>query len=434
MLAYDIIRKKRNGLALSKEEIKFLITGYTNDDIPDYQMSAFLMAAYFQGMTNTETAILTEMMLHSGKTIDLNSIGKLCVDKHSTGGVGDKVSIALAPLVAAAGVPVPMISGRGLGHTGGTLDKLESIPGFRTNLTIKEFIQALKDIQVAMMGQTKEIVPADKKMYALRDVTATVECIPLIAGSIMSKKLAEGAHGIVYDVKTGSGAFMQKLDDSIKLARTLISIAKTLNRSAVALITDMNQPLGNAVGNAVEIQECINLLKGKGPKDLIEITVALGAYMLVLGKAAPNLEAGKKKLVSLINNGEGLKKFIEMVEYQGGDPRIVDNPKRLPQAKYRINIRAPKSGFVQKIDAYTMGIASVNLGAGRKVLGESIDPAVGIIIHKKIGTLVKKNEPIATVLYNKPQQLNAAFGLIQQAFVIGSRKPRMPKLILKTIT
>ncbi|MFB3896344.1 MAG: thymidine phosphorylase [bacterium] len=433
MLAYDLIRKKRNGLELSQEEIKFLITGYTKGDIPDYQMSAFLMAAYFQGMTDTETAILTETMLHSGKTIDLNSIGAVCIDKHSTGGVGDKVSIALAPLVAAAGVPVPMISGRGLGHTGGTLDKLESIPGFRTDLTIKEFIQALKDIQVAMMGQTKEIVPADKKMYALRDVTATIECIPLIAGSIMSKKLAEGAHGIVYDVKTGSGAFMQKLDDSITLAKTLIGIAKKLNRSAVALITDMNQPLGNAVGNSVEIQECIDLLKGKGPDDLVEITVALGAHMLVLGKVVPSFDAGKKKLISLIDSGEGLKKFIEMVEYQGGNSRIVDNPKRLPQTKFRKDILAPKSGYIQKADAYTLGIASVNLGAGRKVLGESIDPAVGIIIHKKIGAPIKKSEPIATVVYNKPQQLQAAIGLIQQAFVIGYRKPQIPKLILKTI-
>jgi pyrimidine-nucleoside phosphorylase len=433
MLAYDIIRKKRNGLELSQEEIEFLISGYTNGTIPDYQMSAFLMAAYFSGMTNTETAILTETMLHSGKTIDLKPIGKLCIDKHSTGGVGDKVSIALAPLVAAAGVPVPMISGRGLGHTGGTLDKLESIPGFRTNLTIKEFVQALKDTKVAMMGQTAEIVPADKKMYALRDVTATVECIPLIAGSIMSKKLAEGAQGIVYDVKTGSGAFMQKYADAVKLAKTLIGIAKGLNRSAVALITDMNQPLGNAVGNTVEVQECIDLLKGKGPADLVEITVALGAHMVLLGKAVPNLDAGKKKIISLINSGKGLKKFIEMVEYQGGDSRIVDNPNRLPQSKKRKEILAPKSGFIQTVDAYSIGIASVNLGAGRKYLGESIDPAVGIIIHKKIGNTVKKNEPIATVLYNQPHQLNDSIDLIKQAFVIGSRKPQIPKLILKTI-
>jgi pyrimidine-nucleoside phosphorylase len=433
MLAYDIIRKKRNGLELSREEITFLISGYTKEEIPDYQMSAFLMAAYFQEMSNTETAILTETMLHSGKTIDLTSIGKICVDKHSTGGVGDKVSIALAPLVAAAGVPVPMISGRGLGHTGGTLDKLESIPGFRTNLTIKEFVQALKDTKVAMMGQTKEIVPADKKMYALRDVTATVECIPLIAGSIMSKKLAEGAQGIVYDVKTGSGAFMHKLDDAVKLAKTLIGIAKTLDRTAVALITDMGQPLGYAVGNAVEVQECIDLLKGKGPADLVEITVALGAQMLLLGKVVPNLESGKKKIISLINSGEGLKKFIEMVEYQGGDARIVEHPKRLPQAKYRKDILALKSGFIQKVDAYTIGIASVNLGAGRRYLGELIDPTVGIIVHKKIGDIAKKNESIATVLYNKPQQLNDAIDLIKQAFIIGAQKPQIPKLILKII-
>ncbi|MDI6784477.1 MAG: thymidine phosphorylase [bacterium] len=433
MTAYEIIRKKRNGLELTREELAFFINGYTNGAIPDYQMTAFLMASYFRGMTDAETAVITETMLYSGKTIDLSRIGKICVDKHSTGGVGDKVSIALAPLVAAGEVPVPMISGRGLGHTGGTLDKLESIPGFRTNLTIKEFIQALKEINVAMMGQTAEIVPADKKMYALRDVTATVECIPLIAGSIMSKKLAEGAHGLVFDVKTGSGAFMQKYDDSVKLAKTLVGIAKKLNRTAVALITDMNQPLGNAVGNAVEVQECIDLLKGQGPADLVEITVALGGYMLYLGKVVLNPEAGKKKIIELIQSGKGLEKFIEMVEEQGGDPSIVENPNRLPQAKKRKDILAPKSGFVQKVDAYSIGTASVNLGAGRKELGATIDPAVGIIIKKKIGDAVKKNEPVATVLYNRINQLADAEELIKTAYVIDQQKSKAPKLILKTI-
>lgn len=433
MLAYDIIRKKRNGLELTREEIVFFINGYTKGNIPDYQMSAFLMAAYFRGMSNTETAVITETMLHSGKTIDLSSISKVCIDKHSTGGVGDKVSIALAPLVAAAGVPVPMISGRGLGHTGGTLDKLESIPGFRTNLTIKEFIQALKDINIAMMGQTAEIVPADKKMYALRDVTATVECIPLIAGSIMSKKLAEGANGIVFDVKTGSGAFMQQLDDAVKLAKILVGIAKKLNRSAVALITNMSQPLGYTVGNTVEVQECIDLLKGKGPADLVEITVMLGGHMLLLGKVSPNLETGKKKIIEMIESGKGLNKFKEMVEYQDGDSRIIEYPNRLPQAKYRKDILAPKSGYIQKVDAYSIGIASVNLGAGRKELGAAIDPAVGIIIKKKIGDAVKKNESVATVLYNQSQQLADAIELIEQAFGIGIRKPQISELILKIV-
>jgi pyrimidine-nucleoside phosphorylase len=433
MLAYDIIRKKRNGVELTREELKFFIDGYTCGDIPDYQMSAFLMAAYFRGMTAAETVVITETMLHSGKTIDLSGIKKVCVDKHSTGGVGDKVSIALAPLVAAAGVPVPMISGRGLGHTGGTLDKLESIPGFRTNLTIKEFIQALKDIDVAMMGQTEEIVPADKKMYALRDVTATVECIPLIAGSIMSKKLAEGAQGLVFDVKTGSGAFMHNYDDAVKLAQTLVGIAKKLNRSAVALLTDMNQPLGNAVGNAVEVQECIDLLKKRGPADLVEITVALGGYMLLLGKVVPTWESGKKNIIELIDSGKGLEKFKEMVKEQDGDPSIVDNPKWLPQTKYRKDILASKSGFIHKVDAYSIGIASVNLGAGRKELGASIDPAVGIMLKKKIGDVVKRSEPVATVLYNQPRQLKDAVRLIEQAFMISSRKPQPPKLILKII-
>ncbi|MCX7918449.1 MAG: thymidine phosphorylase [bacterium] len=433
MLAYDIIRKKRNGIELSAEELAFLINGYTQGTIPDYQMSAFLMASYFRGMTPTETAILTETMLRSGKTIDLSMLKKISVDKHSTGGVGDKVSIALAPLVAAAGVPVPMISGRGLGHTGGTLDKLESIPGFRTNLTIAEFIRLLKKINVAMIGQTAELVPADKKLYALRDVTATVECIPLIAGSIMSKKLAEGANGIVFDVKTGSGAFMQKYSDAVTLAKTLVGIAKQLNRSAVALITDMNQPLGNAVGNAVEVQECIDVLKGNGPADLVEITVTLGGYMLWLGKVVSTVESGKKKITELIRSGAGLKKFIEMVKEQGGDPSIVEHPDRLPQAKYRKILRATQTGYIQKVDAYHIGLASVYLGAGRKELGAPIDHAVGIIIHKKIGEVVQKDEPIATVLYNQTKQLKESIGLITSAFSIGRKRPIPPKLILKVI-
>ncbi len=433
MQIYELIKKKRNGHALTKEELSFLISGFLRDEVKEYQMSAFLMAVYFQGMTDEETFYYTDLLYHSGSTIDLKVLGKISVDKHSTGGVGDKVSIPLVPLVAAAGVPVPMISGRGLGHTGGTLDKLESIPGFRVNLTEKEFISFLKEENMAMMGQTANIVPADKRLYALRDVTGTVESLPLIVGSILSKKLAEGANGIVFDVKTGSGAFMPKKSDAIQLAQALVKMAKKFKRNAVALVTDMDQPLGNAIGNALEIQESIDLLKGRGPQDLEEITVELGAYMLVLGKNVTSLKEGRKKIKKFIDDDTGLQWFRNMVKLQGGDLSIVDNPKRLPQAKFQTKIKSPATGYIHHLDALTLGQASVLMGAGREKIDSQIDYSVGIMLSKKVGDKVTKGESVAVVHHNNPPNLKEVIERIRSAYVIKPTKSKPHPLILKVI-
>ena len=409
MRAYDIILKKRNGNRLTKEEIAFFVSSYTKGDIPDYQASALLMAIYFQAMDDEETSFLTEAMMNSGEVYDLSSIPGKKIDKHSTGGVGDKVSIILAPLVASAGVTVPMMSGRGLGHTGGTLDKLESIPGFRTNLTKEEFISNLKKINVAMIGQSEFIAPADKRLYALRDVTGTIESIPLIASSIMSKKLAEGIDGLVLDVKTGSGAFMKKEKDAVRLAKAMAAIGKKMGKKIAALITDMEQPLGNAIGNSLEIKECIEVLKGRGPQDLIDITLELGAYMLKLSGKANNVAKGRGILKRHLSDGSAFQRFKDMIRLQDGDVNVIDNPSLLPSARYTKDLLSERNGYISKMDTEAIGIASCMLGAGRERIEDKIDPAVGIVINKKLGDKIKKGESLALLHYNSEDKLAEAY-------------------------
>ncbi len=433
MRAYDIILKKRNGNKLTKEEIAFFVNSYTKGDIPDYQTSALLMAIYFQGMDDEETSFLTAAMMNSGDVYDLSLIPGIKIDKHSTGGVGDKVSIILAPLVASAGVAVPMMSGRGLGHTGGTLDKLESIPGFRANLTKDEFISNLKRINVAMIGQSELIAPADKKMYALRDVTGTIESIPLIASSIMSKKLAEGIDGLVLDVKTGSGAFMKKERDAVRLAKNMAAIGKRMGKEVVALITDMDQPLGNAIGNSLEIKECIEVLKGRGPKDLIDITLELGAYMLKLAKKVNNAAKGREILKRHLSDGSAYQRFIEMVELQGGDVSAIDNPSLLPSARYIMELLSDRDGYISEMDTEAIGIASCMLGAGRERIEDRIDTAVGIVVDKKAGDKVKKGERLAALHYNSEEKMAEAYKKLQAAYLISRKKPNKRRLIRRVI-
>jgi len=434
MTPYEIIYKKRNGEALDPEEIGWFVAGYTAGRIPDYQAAALLMAVFLKGMDFAETTALALAMMNSGRVFDLSEIPGTKVDKHSTGGVGDKVSIILAPIVAAAGVPVPMVSGRGLGHTGGTLDKLESIPGFRTGLSFEEFRRILARTGLAMMGQTADMAPADKKLYALRDVTATVDCIPLIAASIMSKKLAEGADGLVLDVKTGSGAFMQKYDDALALTKTMTAIGQGLGRKMKALITDMNQPLGRAVGNALEIEECIDCLKGAGPDDLMEVTYALGAEMLVMGERASDAESGKRILQQIVSSGQGLEKFREMVTAHGGDGKVADDYKKiLPQAKHVIEAKAEKSGYIYSMDNREVGLAGVFLGCGRLKMEDVIDPAVGFIFEYKIGDQVKPGGTMVKVLCNDEQKGREAAIRLQRCIQIADRKPEEIKLIKEII-
>jgi pyrimidine-nucleoside phosphorylase len=430
--AYEIILKKRNGKQLTKSEIEFIVSGYTKGLIPDYQFSAFLMAVYFQGMSFSEITDLTDAMMRSGKIFDLSDIAGLKIDKHSTGGVGDKISLILAPLVATCGVKVPMVSGRGLGHTGGTLDKLESIPGFRIDLTENEFKKQLKKIGVAMMGQTKELAPADKKIYALRDVTATVDSIPLIAASIMSKKLAEGIDGLVLDIKTGSGAFMRELNDAKQLAKVMIEIGKRMGKKVVALITSMEQPLGNMIGNSLEIIESIECLKGNGPKDLMEVTIALSEEMLLMGNKAKTKEQAHKILVNAINSGIALKKFRQLIKYQEGDERVIDNYNILPQAKYHIDVKSPKSGYIEKIDTLAMGLLSVELGCGRRTIDDKIDYSAGFILKKKIGDKVKKGEVLVEIV-GQDEKVKAVSKKIIDAYKIGKQKVKPPRLILQRI-
>jgi pyrimidine-nucleoside phosphorylase len=430
---YELIKLKRNGKALTWPQLKFLVDGFTKGEIPDYQMSAFLMAVYFQGMTSEEMFAYTHIMLTSGKIIRSGSAEKPSVDKHSTGGVGDKASIPLAPLVASAGVPVPMISGRGLGHTGGTLDKLESIPGFNVNLSKSEFLKLLRRNKVAMMGQTADIVPADKKIYALRDVTGTVESYPLIVGSILSKKLAEGANGIVFDVKTGSGAFMKTKEEAETLAKMLVSMAKKFRRKAVALITDMNQPLGYTVGNSLEIRESIELLQGKGPADLEALVLELGGWMLKFGGVTKDVSVGKKILEENIKNGKGIKYFQKMVKSQQGDPNVVNDFSLLPRAENVIGMRAKRDGYIHHLDALKIGQASVLLGAGRIQMNSPVDPAVGIVLKKKVGERIMPGEYYAEIHYNSPHNLAQVKQMIEDACVIKDRKARKPSLILNVI-
>lgn len=401
MTTYEIIMKKRDGHVLSSEEIGFMINGYTENRIPDYQMAAFLMAVFIRGMNPEEVTALTQAMLHSGEEIDLSSIRKITVDKHSTGGVGDKVSLILAPLVASLGVPVPMMSGRGLGHTGGTLDKLESIPGFRTDLAEEEFIEQIKETGVAIIGQTKSLAPADKKMYALRDVTATVESIPLIAGSIMSKKLAAGPQALVFDVKTGLGAFMNNMEMAEEMARTLVEIGIRSGREAAALITDMNQPLGFYAGNSLEIKETISSLQGEGPPDLMTVVLEIAGIMLQMGGKAENPAEGKKLAEGALQEGKGLAKFREMVEKQGGDIAYIDNPDLFPEASRKIPIHAQQSGYIHQINALQMGLAGVALGAGRETAESEIDMSAGIVFAHKVGDKVKEGDLLLTLHTNK---------------------------------
>lgn len=408
MNLYELIKRKRDKGRLSVDEISALVRGYAAGSVPDYQMAALLMAIWFRGMTSEETAALTEALMRSGEVFDLSGIDGLKVDKHSTGGVGDKVSLVLAPLAAACGVRVPMVSGRSLGHTGGTLDKLESIPGFRTQLTPREFRRLVDKIGVAMMGQTTRFCPADRKMYALRDVTATVDSIPLIASSIMSKKLAEGIGGLVLDVKTGSGAFMNRPAQARRLARTMIDIGTRLGRRVVALVTAMWEPLGEAVGNSVEVIEAIEALKGRWRPDLEEVTLALGAEMLLLAKRADTPAQARRLLLRALTQGKGLDKFRQMVEAQGGDPRVVDDYALLPTSRHSSEVKAQGAGQIRSIDALAVGMLGLELGIGRQSVGSGIDPGVGFRFHRKVGVAVATGDVLATVLASSHARAEAA--------------------------
>jgi pyrimidine-nucleoside phosphorylase len=429
MIPTELIRKKREGEALQPDELKFLVSGYVNDDIPDYQMAAFLMAVYFQGMSEPEMNEFTSLMLHSGTVIDLSFIPGIKVDKHSTGGVGDKVSIILAPLVAVCGVPVPMISGRGLGHTGGTLDKLESIPGFRTDLDIDTYKKIIEKIGLVMIGQTKNIAPADKKLYALRDVTATVECIPLIAGSIMSKKLAEGIDALVLDVKTGSGAFMREKDRAIELAQTLIRIGEAFGKRTIGFITDMNQPLGNAVGNWIEVVECVRCLKGENVPDLMEVTYRLAGAMIYLGEKAASIEEGEKIARRAIESGVAYEKFLELVREQGGDISFIENPSKYEKADVQEEVYLETEGYVEAIDNYRIGLAGLVSGAGRKNIVDTLDYTAGLVVHKKIGNRVDMGEPVATVYGNDRQGVQDAAHRVREAYRLSNNNVNAPQCI-----
>lgn len=401
MRMVDIIDTKRNGGTLSDEQLQFFVDGVVDGSIPDYQTSALLMAIYFRGMTSAEQTSLTMRMMHSGERLDLSRIPGVKVDKHSTGGVGDKVSLPLAAMVAATGIPVPMISGRGLGHTGGTLDKLEAIPGFKVELSEQEFIDQVAKEKLAIVGATGEVAPADKKIYGLRDVTDTVDSIPLIASSIMSKKIASGTDALVIDVKTGAGAFMKTLDQSRALAHALVDIGKQAGLQCMAVISDMNQPLGNKIGNALEIEESIDVLKGKGPADLTELVLTLGSYMVVMGGKAKTPEEARRLLEQTITDGTAYDRFKAMVIAQGGDPRVVDDYQVIPQAKYQIPYPAKRDGVVTKLAADEIGTASMLLGGGRQKADDELDYSVGIELHHKLGDTVKAGEPLLTIYSNR---------------------------------
>lgn len=433
MRILEIIENKRDGKPLTREEINFFVEGYTRGLIPDYQAAALLMAIYFQGMDEGEMAYLTEAMMGSGHTLDLSSISGIKVDKHSTGGVGDKVTLVLAPLVASTGIPIPMVSGRALGHTGGTLDKLESIPGFRTSLDNSAFLEQVKKINLAIVGQSPTLSPADGKLYSLRDVTGTVPSIPLIVGSILSKKFAAGIDALVLDVKTGNGAFMRTMEESKALAKALGKTCEKMGKRAIALITDMDQPLGYAVGNSLEVKEAISCLKGKGPRDLLGVSLALGAWMTFLGKRASNLEEGRLFLEENLKAGGGLKKLQELIEAQGGDPRVIDKPDLLPSASHIYEGKSPRDGYVQRIDARAIGELVRGLGAGREHLGQAIDHRVGLVLKKKVGDKVEKDEPLAELHLKDRSQLSEAHERLLSAFVIGNKAPEPRPLIHKTI-
>lgn len=424
----DIIKKKRDGFILSKEEIEFFVTGYTNDSIPDYQASAFLMASYFEKMTTEEQGYLTMAMAQSGDQIDLSAIDGIKVDKHSTGGVGDTTTLILAPLVAACGVPVAKMSGRGLGHTGGTLDKLEAIEGFHVEISTEQFIQQVNELKIAVIGQSGNLTPADKKLYALRDVTATVDSIPLIASSIMSKKLAAGADAIVLDVKTGAGAFMKTFEDAKQLADAMIAIGNEVGRNTSAVISDMSQPLGFAIGNALEVKEAIATLQGKGPADLTELCLVLGSKMLQAANRATSDEDARKQLQHVIENGDALRLFGALIQAQGGNAAVVHNPELLPQASFQIEVPATESGYVSSIDADEVGIAAMLLGAGRATKDDVIDLAVGIMLTKKIGDYVEAGEPLA-ILHSNKERADESVKRLQDHMYLSKEKTPSPPLI-----
>ena len=432
MRMIDIIEKKRDGKSLTKEEIEFFVNGYTHGEVPDYQASSLAMAIFFQDMNDEERAALTMSMVNSGEKIDLSDINGIKVDKHSTGGVGDTTTLVLAPLVAAVGVPVAKMSGRGLGHTGGTIDKLESVKGFNVEISEKDFIKLVNDNQVAVIGQSGNLTPADKKLYALRDVTGTVNSIPLIASSIMSKKIAAGADAIVLDVKTGSGAFMKTLDDAEALAHAMVRIGNNVGRNTMAIISDMSQPLGNAIGNALELKEAIATLKGNGPKDLTELVLTLGSQMVVLAEQATSLDEARQMLIDAIKTGKALNKFKTFLSNQGGDDSIVDSTEKLPSAKYQVEFKAKKDGYITEIIANEIGVASMMLGAGRQTKEDVIDLGVGIVLNKKVGEHVEKGENILTI-HTNTKEIDDILYKLDNSITIES-KGEAPTLIHKIIT
>ncbi len=434
MRVVDLIRRKRDSGELTREEIEYLVSGYTANEIPDYQMAAWLMAVVLKGMTRAELAALTEAMLRSGQTLDFSDSPAKKVDKHSTGGVGDKTSLVVAPVVAAGGLLVPMISGRGLGHSGGTLDKLESIRGFNVNLSLAEFRRVLASCGCALIGQTAEIAPADKKIYALRDVTGTVESPYLICASIMSKKLAEGIDALVLDVKTGLGAFMKKQEDAVNLAELMVETGQRMGKKVVALITDMDQPLGRQAGNALEVAECIEVLGGGGPEDLRELCLELAAWMFHLGGHSANVAEGKKLAAEMIASGRARDKFREIIRLQGGEAAVVDDPGRLPRARQTVEVLSPASGYVAGVQCEQLGIACVVLGGGREKKEDSIDPAVGLVFHKKVGEAVKQGERLCTLHYNSEARMQQARRLVEQSYRLepvapGGRRPLVHRVI-----
>ena len=433
MRAVDLLRKKRDSGEHSREEIDFLISGYTRGDIPDYQMAAWLMAVWLRGMNRSELASLTESMLYSGEVLNHSDIPGKKVDKHSTGGVGDKTSLILAPIVAAGGLTVPMISGRGLGHTGGTLDKLEAIPGFNVNLSLEQFRRVLRECGMGLIGQTAEIAPADKKIYALRDATSTVENVGLICASIMSKKLAEGIDALVLDVKTGSGAFMKREEDALQLAEVMVETGKRMGKKIVALITDMEQPLGRAAGHSNEIAECIDVLNGRGPADVRELSLELSAWMFYLGERTNSLDEGRRLAETMITTGQAREKFRQGIRLQGGDERVIDEPQLLPRARMRSIVSSATAGFITGTDCEQFGIALAILGGGREKKEDKIDHAVGLEFHKRIGDPVEKDEPLATIHYNSDARLAEARSLIAASYKIGESAPREKRPLIRRI-
>jgi len=431
---YDIIKKKRDGQQLTNEEISYVIENYTNGNIPDYQMSALLMAIYFNNMTEEETVNLTRAMVDSGEKVDLADIKGIKVDKHSTGGVGDTITLVLGPMIAALNIPFVKMSGRGLGHTGGTLDKLESIENFRVNLSKEEFINNVNSINIAICSQTSNIAPADKKLYALRDVTATVDNIPLIASSIMSKKLAIGSDAIILDVKVGKGAFMKSLESALELSKEMVKLGTNYGRETVALLTNMDEPLGKAIGNSLEVKEAIDVLNGNGPKDLYELALELGSILLILAKKANNEEEARMLLEDTINSKSAYKKFIQLVEYQGGNVEQVINPELLPKAKYVIEVKSTKEGYIEEMDAERIGECALRLGAGRETMDSRIDLSAGIVLNKKVGDKVYKGETLAYLHSNDLNKAQEVENEIKDVIKVGNEEVSDKKLIYGLVT